>query len=307
MDPAPSGDVTVCLPDTGLDDSALYHLPDGLNDWTRLPAPSSSPTGFVCGVTGSFSDFAVGLGVPSPSGATPPASEVRHGYTQPVVGEPLQVMLDNRDTDYLARIQATTREQEANPSVGCSTGGTRGSVAVPAWQWQVSDDYTDDSDDSNDTWTDISEDGGATYVYVPVATDATKYLRATLTFGPGDSATATTPALGPVLASVPSGVAAAAGSVTIGGTAQVGETLTAGLTAAGATEVGRWQWERSDDGSTGWTNVTKQGCDADGPAHQYALTSAEQGKYLRAYVYYNDADGNRKRAEAAGVGPVAAQ
>ena len=113
------------------------------------------------------------------------------------MGIPLKINLDSRDQDYLARIQATPAEQTRDSCVGYDDTGDRAGITVPAWQWQRS---TDDGDDSNDTWTDISEDGGPTYIYTPTsADDVGKCLRATLTFGMLE-ATATTPVFGPVAA-----------------------------------------------------------------------------------------------------------
>ncbi len=49
-----------------------------------------------------------------------------------------------------------------------------------------------------------------------------------------------------------------------------------------------WQWERSDDGSTDWTNVTPYHRHCEGPDSEYPLTSDDQGKHIQSYVYYND-------------------
>ncbi len=50
----------VCLPrPEGVDEPAVYHLHDDAAEWTALE-PASSPDGFVCGETESFSTFVVG-------------------------------------------------------------------------------------------------------------------------------------------------------------------------------------------------------------------------------------------------------
>ena len=54
----------------------------------------------------------------------------------------------------------------------------------------------------------------------------------------------------------------------------------------------RWQWGRSDNGETGWTNISG----ADSAA--YTPVEADAGKYLRAVVTYTDNHGPRQRAEA---------
>jgi alpha-tubulin suppressor-like RCC1 family protein len=57
------GAATVCLDPAQLGatcaaDAALYHWSSG-SGWTKLPAPASAPAGLVCGLTTSFSPFAV--------------------------------------------------------------------------------------------------------------------------------------------------------------------------------------------------------------------------------------------------------
>ena len=131
--------------------------------------------------------------VPEPSGSNPPASG-SSGPTGPEVGEPIAVKLTNRDSDYLARIQATPQQQNADSCVGYKREGTRANLAVPAWQWQRADDMA-----FTTNVTDIAEDGGPTYIYTPTNADQGKYLRATLTFGP-DPHTATAGPFGPVTA-----------------------------------------------------------------------------------------------------------
>ncbi len=238
------------------------------------------------------------------------------GYDAPVAGEPVTVRLDDRGADYLARIQATPSESDADPCVG---EAPRPGITVPSWVWQSSSDYTDDGNDNNDTWADIPDDGGATYVYTPVSGDVGKFLRATLTFG-SPSVTAVTDVFGPVVGAAPAGVATADGAASIDGAAQAGATLTAQFSPAvlsrGVDIADRWQWERSDDytddgddSNDTWVNVTRySGCAAllDSP-HQYTPDGGDAGSYFRAYVYYTDGDGNLKRAQTGVAGPVAAE
>ena len=93
-------------------------------------------------------------------------------------------------------------------------------------------------------------------------------------------------------------VAAPVGALT------VGSVLSVALPDSANAE--RWQWERSDDGSTDWTDVTPyRNCGQ--PDSEYPLTSDDEGKYLRAYVYYNDDSSGSivlKRAQSAASGPV---
>ena len=60
----------------------------------------------------------------------------------------------------------------------------------------------------------------------------------------------------------------------------------------------RWQWSISDDGETGWTDISGANSAA------YTPVEADAGKYLRAVVTYSDNHGSGQRAEAVSQQPV---
>ncbi len=82
------------------------------------------------------------------------------------------------------------------------------------------------------------------------------------------------------------------------------------LRATGANSA--WQWERSDDGATGWTDVdaTRGGNrGGGGPTYLYILNSGDTGKYFRAKVQLTDGSqavtrvfGKARAASAAAAG-----
>ena len=83
----------------------------------------------------------------------------------------------------------------------------------------------------------------------------------------------------------------ATGAPAVSGTAQVGEVLTADTSGIadpnGLPDDAQdftYQWQRSDDGSTNWTDVTGA------TAPHYYPTDADVGKYLRVQVSFKDAD-----------------
>ena len=89
-----------------------------------------------------------------------------------------------------------------------------------------------------------------------------------------------------------------AGVVTIGGTPQVGEELTATLTDLdGATSDVAWQWSRGDSPSGTFTDI------ADATEATYTPVDADAGMYLRATATYrddtHDADGEMAAGTAA--------
>ncbi len=275
-------------------------------------------------------DIGLGTGL-NPGDNCEPAT-IQFGTSfRPVVGEPVTVRLTSREA-YLARIQATLEEHTNDSCVGYDTSGDRASITVPTWTWERADaDSNNNLAPDDSTWASVTagQHPNASYIYLPQSGDVGKFLRGSLTYG-NPSTTVTTATIGPIEAS--NGVASddivAANAPT--GTLQVGNTLTVSLpdTANANRSDGafnpspeRWQWERSDDGSTGWTNVTPyHNCGR--PASEYPLTSEDEGKHHRAYVYYNDGstdDGSEcynhdihfcsvlKRGESEAVGPVAAE
>ncbi len=241
-----------------------------------------------------------------PEATTPPGANIRSVYHTPVKGEPVRANLSD-ENNYLARIGSTPSTRSQDPCIGWVP---RPDTSVPDWVWQSSSDYTDDGNDSNDTWTDIPNDGRASYVYIPVAGDVGKHLRARLTFGT-PPVTATTAAFGPVLSAAPAAVSVT-GAVSLHGTGQVGAPMVAELDISGANIVHRWQWERSadytDDGNDSndtWVNVTRYGsCLAvQERPNEYTPSVEEKGSHFRAYAYYNDGDGNLRRGQTGVVGP----
>ncbi len=248
-----------------------------------------------------------------------PPTTIQSGTATPVVGEPVTVRLTSREA-YLARIQATLEEHTNDSCIGYDTSGDRASITIPTWTWERADaDSNNNLAPDDSTWASVTagQHPNASYIYLPQSGDVGKFLRASLTYG-NPSTTVTTAAIGPIEASngVASGDIVAANAPT--GTLQVGNTLNVSLPDAANAERSngainphpeRWQWERSDDGSSGWTNVTPyDNCGS--PDSEYPLTSEDEGKHQRAYVYYNDDSSGSsvlKRGEAAAVGPVAAE
>jgi len=91
------------------------------------------------------------------------------------------------------------------------------------------------------------------------------------------------------------------GVPTIAGTAKVGETLTA--TAASATgeptPTTSWQWERSDNGTTGWASISGA------TSNTYTAVSADESKYLRVVQTETNTEGSDS-ANSAATSQVAA-
>jgi hypothetical protein len=101
----------------------------------------------------------------------------------------------------------------------------------------------------------------------------------------------------PVIPAAPS----ISGVPTISGTAKVGETLTA--TAASATgeptPTTSWQWERSDNGTTGWASISGA------TSSTYTAVSADESKYLRVVQTETNTEGSDS-ANSAATAQVAA-
>ncbi len=83
----------------------------------------------------------------------------------------------------------------------------------------------------------------------------------------------------------------------------IGQTVRVALTIDEDTytDRSRWQWERSDDGLTGWRDVPGARLT---DSSLYAPVAADEGKYLRASVGYVDSEDVGKTAVSPTVGPV---
>ena len=187
---------------------------------------------------------------------------------------------------------------------------TDNSNAAPddiAWQWQRSA--------TGAKWTDIADAAAA--VYVPVAADAADgghFLRAQVTFtAAGQSQTLTTYNTAKVAAE--SAVTEVDGTAALAPDVAVGRRLeyavpSAGNGAGGGDSAGdsnsagvsgaTWRWQRCAD------RAMQSECRyLPAGASSYTITVADVGQYLRAYVYYADADGGEwRRAATPVLGPV---
>ena len=162
-----------------------------------------------------------------------------------------------------------------------------GRVTGITWQWAS-------SPNGSSGWLDILNATSATYT--PITTDVGRYLRATATYtdavGPGKSAEAVTAA-----AVTPDDD----GRVTLSTrTPEVGSAIRATLSDPdGGVTGATWQWAKSSNGSTGWTNI--QGA----TSASYTPGRSDAGAFLRATASYDDAVGTGKSAQAATSSGVA--
>lgn len=91
------------------------------------------------------------------------------------------------------------------------------------------------------------------------------------------------------------------GIPTISGTAAVGQTLTAatgGISDADGLGTFSYQWQVSDDGSTGWIHIA-----ANAGSSTYTVTADEAGKYVRVAVSYTDSGNTAETLNSAAFGP----
>lgn len=144
------------------------------------------------------------------------------------------------------------------PHVGQTLSATIApSEATATYQWQW-------STEQNGTFTDIS--GATASSYVLTAGDINYYFRVQATGTSSYTGTVTSNILGPVTA-IP------LTSVTVSGTPQIGQTLTANLTPSAATAVYQWQWSTEQNGT--FTNISGA------TASSYFLTVADYPLWIR--------------------------
>ena len=155
-----------------------------------------------------------------------------------------------------------------------------GGVTGESWQWAISPNGT-----SN--WVLLLNATSSSYT--PTAANVGSYLRASASYtdavGPGKSANAVTAA---AVAPDDDGV------VTLStGTPEVGSEITASLSDPDGGVTGEtWQWAKSSNGTTGWTNI-------DGATlASYTPGRSDAGLFLRATASYDDSVGTGKSAQA---------
>lgn len=176
-------------------------------------------------------------------------------------------------------------------SVLTSTTGTWTNTPTGyAYQWQRSDNGTSG-------WTNIS--GATASTYTLAAGDDLKYIRSTVVASnaAGSGTAANSAATGQITYNTPTNSAVP----TISGTTTVGQTLTSttGTWSNSPTSYG-YQWQRSDDGSTGWANISGA------TASTYVLVSGDATKYVRSTVTATNSGGTATAVNSAASVQIAA-
>ena len=185
-------------------------------------------------------------------------------------------------------VTLSTSEPEVGAAVTATLSDPDRGVTNVSWQWAK-------SDDGSTGWMDIQ--GATSANYTPGKSDEGIFLRATASYddaaGIGKSAQAVSSA---------AVIADDDGSVTLSTSEpEVGAAVTATLSDPddGVTNVS-WQWAKSDDGSTGWTDIQ------DATSASYRPGKSDEGVYLRATANYDDAAGIGKSAQAVSSAAVIA-
>ena len=282
------------------DDGSVALSPTGPSVGDRVTATLTDPDGGVTGVTWTWASSPNGL-----SGWRDILNATSATYT-PVttdVGRYLRATASYTDAvgpgKSAEAVTAAAITADDDGSVTLSPTGPSdgdrvtarltdpdGGVTGVTWTWAS-------SPNGLSGWRDILNATSATYT--PVTTDVGRYLRATASYtdavGPGKSA---------------EGITAAVsedddGTVTLSTrTPEVGSAVTATLSDPdGGVRNVRWQWEKSSNGSTGWTDI--QGA----TSGSYTPGQSDAGIFLRATVSYDDAVGTGKSAQAATSSGVA--
>jgi Ca2+-binding RTX toxin-like protein len=150
------------------------------------------------------------------------------------------------------------------------------------YQWQ--------SSSGGQTWTNISGATGTIYTVQETNEGLQLRVTGTATDAEGNSTTATSAASAAVVDIAPTL------SVTVGGTAQQGQTLTAAAVANDADAVVTYQWQ-SLSGTT-WSNISGA------TGSTYTATEADEGNQLRVVATSTDSDGSGATATSAATNAV---
>ena len=197
----------------------------------------------------------------------------------------IAVTIEIEDRD--GRITLSPAQPQFGDTVTARLSDPDGGVTGVTWQWAISSNGTTN-------WRTIL--GATSATYTAVEANVGNYLRATASYtdavGPGKSAEGITAAVGED----------DDGTVTLldenAGGRECGHGDADGPRRRGDGSV-RWQWEKSSNGSTGWTDI--QGA----TSGSYTPGESDAGIFLRATVSYDDAVGTGKSAQAATSSGVA--
>ena len=250
--------------ETNLTDDAAWQWarsPDGDSGWTNIVGATSNTytpvqanQGAYLRATASYTDA--------------------QGFGKRAIDVTTQIAAVRPD----GRVTLSSSRPEVGLDLTASLTDPDGGVTGLTWQWERSPDRT--------TWNNIV--GATSATYTPDAGDLGEYLRATASYTDREASGQTAEAVsGVVIAGQPDG------TVTLSSTQpSVGTTVTATLNDPDGSVSGlAWQWARSPNGTTGWTNISGATSDA------YLPVAADDGMYLRATARYTDAQASGQTAE----------
>jgi len=182
-------------------------------------------------------------------------------------------------------LSGTAEEDQSLSTTLVDTDGVSGTVT---YTWQRSADGVSG-------WSDIA--GATTASYTLVDADVGQYLRAIADYTDDQG-----------FAEIVSSASSAQvngindpGAVALTGTAAEDQTLSANVTDIdGISGTINYSWQRSADGTTGWTTI------ATATNASYTLDDIDTGTYLRVQVNYTDDQGFAEALTSAASGPVSA-
>jgi Ca2+-binding RTX toxin-like protein len=163
-----------------------------------------------------------------------------------------------------------------------ATAQTSDADVTIAYQWQSSSNGL--------SWTDISGATAATYSVVEANEGSQLRVTATATDSEGNATAATSAATAAVIDITPTL------SVTVSGTAQEGQTLTATGVANDADAVVTYQWQNFN--GTTWSNI------AGATSATYTAAEADEGNALRVVATSTDSEGSGTTATSAATAAV---
>ena len=199
-------------------------------------------------------------------------------------------------------IAGTAEQGQTLSAAGLSSivdaDGAPSSGFVYSYQWQRGT-----TDQGVTTWADISGATGASYRLTQA--DVGHTVRVVVSFDDADGNTETLTST--ASAAVVNVNDEATGAVTIAGTAEQGQTLTADTSGIRDADglprnvVYSYQWQRgtTDSQGTTWADITSA------TASSYRLTQADVGHTVRVVVNFEDALGGKERLTSDAVGAVA--
>ena len=261
---------------------------DGLSGWTNVSGPRLTDSSLYTPVAADEAKYL------RASVSFVDSDDVAKIGLSPIIGPVVTATIDTTTVEFDLGHDPVVVSRAVRADISLSNS----QFSDPGrWRW-------DRSDNGLRGWTDVTDyDADDSSIYTPGSFDTGKYLRASNVYlDSGDNyRRGLSQTLGPVI--TVETVADVVEFTTGASPPTVDTEIRVGLTLQSDqfSDLGKWKWERSDDGLGDWEDITNYDTRN---SSRYTPSSQDVGKFLRASALYLDSEGERKRALSQTTGPI---